>query len=250
MPALPRHLYFYLQLGLRTVAHGAVAVDASLRGDWVGVERQQRAWGAALARAAGLRLHVDGAHLAVPGRPYVIIANHVTALDPPVLFAALPMGTTYVAKRELLDVPFFGPLIGHTGAVFIDRGDSLRSRQALHAAVARVHAGQSVLVFAEGTRTRSGRLKPFKKGGFVLAIGAQVDVLPVALGGLYEKLKPGELLPRPGEVTIRLCAPISTVGMGYEDRARLMAQTRAVIAEATGQELEGAARRTPAAAAQ
>jgi 1-acyl-sn-glycerol-3-phosphate acyltransferase len=206
-----------------------------MRGDMRTVERQQRKWGTSIAAAAGLEVAVEGAHLVDPARPYVVVSNHVSALDPVVLFAALPIGVTYVAKRELLGVPVFGPIIARTGAIFIDRHDSARSHAAMDDAAQRVRDGQSVLVFAEGTRSRTGKLKPFKKGGFVLAIAAQVEVLPVSLCGVFEKLPPGGVVPRPGKVTVKIHAPVATAGMGYGDRDGLAERVRAAIEGGLGQ---------------
>jgi 1-acyl-sn-glycerol-3-phosphate acyltransferase len=201
-----------------------------MRGDMRGVERQQRKWGEGILRAAGARLTVFGAENIDAKRPYVVVSNHASLLDPPALFAALPIGMTYVAKIELLAVPVFGAIIGRTGAVFVPRTDHDRSHQAMQLAAKRVREGQNVLVFAEGTRSRDGRLQPFKKGAFVLAIAAGADILPVTIRGSHALMPAHGNKIRSGPLEVHIHPPIRTAGLEYSDREQLRLMTQAAVA--------------------
>jgi 1-acyl-sn-glycerol-3-phosphate acyltransferase len=92
-----------------------------------------------------------------------------------------------------------------------------------------IREGMSAVVFAEGTRSRDGRLQPFKKGPFVLAIAASVPVVPVLCAGTYELMPKGSWSPKPGTVTLRIGEAISTQGMTYDERGKLADETRAAL---------------------
>jgi len=225
-----RDLWFYSVLSTQTVHLGARAILSALRGDARGVEAMQRKWGQDLVSAAAVEVCIEGAEHIDARKPYVVMSNHTSGIDPLVLFHGMPIGFTYVAKSELLKIPVFGWIIGRTGAVFIDRGNAAAARDTLSRAADRVRAGQSVLVFPEGTRSLDGKVQEFKKGGFVLALEAQVDLLPVTIIGAFESCPTGAHFAKPGRVLLRVHPPIPTRGLGYADRDALMARVRAVIA--------------------
>lgn len=226
-----RDVWFWLVLASQTAICGARAVAAGIRGDFKFVEAMQRKWGKALVDAAAVEVRVEGLHHIDRSKPYVILSNHTSGIDPLVLFHGLPIGFTYVAKSELLRIPIFGWIIGRTGAVFIDRANAASARGTLSKAADRVRSGQSVLVFPEGTRSLDGVVQEFKKGGFVLALEAQVELLPVSIVGAFELCPIGSYFSKAGVVTLRIHEPIPTIGQGYEQREALMAQAHAVIAQ-------------------
>jgi 1-acyl-sn-glycerol-3-phosphate acyltransferase len=218
----------------QTLARGPLAIWSASHGDMAAVEQHQVAWARAQLRAIRAQLDVHGAEHVQSGRPYVIIANHVSNLDPIALFAAVPTGMTYVAKNELLKVPIFGPIIRRTGAVFVDRGNSARAVQSMQAAADRVRAGQSVLVFPEGTRSRDAHLRPFKKGGFLLAQQSGVEILPVVLQGTSDLLPYGARVPRSGgRIRATILPPTPTTNVTVEALiATVQAQMTAVLQRA------------------
>lgn len=221
---------YWTVMTAQTAVRGPLAMWSAARGNMAGVEHQQMRWAQAQLHAVRARPHVSGAAHVQPGRPYVIVANHISSFDPIAVFAHVPTGMTYVAKSELLRVPVFGAIIRRTGAVFVDRGNSQRAVAAMQAAVDRVRAGQSVLVFPEGTRSRDGRLKPFKKGGFLLAQQAGVEILPVVLRGTDDIVPYGSLVPKPdGRLHVTILPPVPTVGT---DRDTLMATVHAQMVAA------------------
>lgn len=161
--------------------------------------------------------------------PCVFTANHQSWLDIIALLVLLPGSVRFVAKRELGRVPLFGPAMRAAGHIEVDRRD-LRSAVSAYEEAGRViQSGFSALVFPEGTRSRDGRLLPFKKGPFVLAIVAQVPVVPVVILGSHDALPRGNVRPRPVPITVRLGDPIPTAGLTYADRDRLSDQVRAAM---------------------
>ena len=115
------------------------------------------------------------------------------------------------------------------GFVPVDRQDRRQSFESLEQGSASLRAGNSFLIFPEGTRSRSGHLLPFKKGGFIMAIQAQVPIVPVAISGGRASMRKGSAIVRPVRVSVRIGEPIPTAGMTLEDRDRLIAQVRADV---------------------
>jgi 1-acyl-sn-glycerol-3-phosphate acyltransferase len=156
----------------------------------------------------------------------IIVANHISVLDIPALIVGLPAVPKFVMKKELLKVPLFGRAARAAGHIAIDRANRGAAFTAYDEAAGVVRGGRSALVFAEGTRSRSGKLLPFKKGPFVLAIAAQVPVVPVVVMGSYDLMPKMTLVPRPGTVILRVGHDISTRGLNYDDREQLAADAR------------------------
>lgn len=189
----------------------------------------QRRWAAAAVRLAGLRIVGSPPPADLPG-PYVIMCNHESHLDPPVLLLKLPVSPRFVAKSVLFWIPFFGIGMWSVGHIPINRGQHERAVRSLARAAERVRTGTTVLVFPEGTRARGPGLPlgTFKKGGFMLALQAQVPILPVAVAGTADCLPRGAWAYRPNApVAMVVGTPVSTTGLGRDDRDRLMAEVRA-----------------------
>ena len=187
------------------------------------------AWCRFMLRANGLTVGVQGAeHLAGLG-PCVFVANHQSWVDVWAACTALPGPLRFVAKEELTRIPFFGPALRAAGHISIDRKDRTSAVAAYARAAEIVRQGVRAVIFAEGTRSRTGRLQPFKKGPFVLAILAQVPVVPVLIEGTFDILPKGAGCPRPGPITVHIGPPIATTGLRYEDRDALIARCRAAM---------------------
>jgi 1-acyl-sn-glycerol-3-phosphate acyltransferase len=188
-----------------------------------------RRWGTWLATSNGLRVKVEGLDHIVAGHPYVFISNHFSFADMWVLLAALPDSVRFVAKKELFDIPIFGRALRSARHIRIDRRNLQAAFGAYEEAGVAIREGMSAIVFAEGTRSRDGKLQPFKKGPFVLGIAAQVEVVPVWVDGTFEALPSWRWWVKPGVATVRLGVPVPTAGMDYERRDALMEQVRAQI---------------------
>ena len=194
---------------------------------------RELAWRFAKARARdltallGVSVHVRGLEHLAGGGPVVFAPNHQSHLDILALLGWLPGRTRFAAKRELWRHPVVGGVLDTLGMVPIDREHPERSVAALTQAAAERH---SFVVFPEGTRSRTGALLPFKKGAFVLAIGAGLPVVPVVCRGTRRLMPRGSRMAVvPGDVEIVIAAPVPTTGLTYDDRDALAATVRAAI---------------------
>jgi len=199
------------------------------------VLRLARVWSRAIMRAAGVKLTIRTVAPLDPRRPYVFMANHLSASDIFSLFIAIPFPVRMIAKKQLGRIPFFGWAMHAGRFIFIDRGNPIAARRSIEEAARRIKNGHSVLLFPEGTRSRDGCLGPFKKGGFHLAIASGADIVPCSLRGTREVMRRGSLLIYPGSITVDVAAPISTEGLTDDDRDALLERVRNQIREMSGQ---------------
>lgn len=186
-------------------------------------------WGGTILKGIGIRTKVHDEARLDPNLPYIFVSNHQNALDILALSAALPYPFGFLAKAELERVPFLGFAIRNSASVLIDRSDPRRSLQSIKEAGERIRGGNSVLVFAEGSRSYTSTVGPFKKGAFVLAIEAGVPLVPVALVDAYKLLDERRKLVRPGEIQIRIGAPIELEGLKRKDIPRVMDEAKSAI---------------------
>lgn len=193
-----------------------------------------RLWSWLVLRTCGVRATASYHPDLDPARPCVYMANHQSQFDIPALVLGMPAGFRIVAKRELLHIPIFGWALWLAGFVFIDRRDRERAIRSLERAARRVRRGTSIVVFAEGTRSPDGRLLPFKKGGFILALQAGVPIVPVSIRGGHAVLPKGSLRVRPGTIEVIFGAPIPTSSYTFETRDALVEAVRKQIASGLG----------------
>lgn len=196
-----------------------------------------RAWSKLVLTTGGVRVSAEQKVPLDRSRPYVFMANHASSVDIWALFVCLPVPIRMIAKQQLGRIPLFGWAMKAGRFIFIDRQNPAAARRSIAEAERRIRTGCSVVIFPEGTRTRDGRLQPFKKGGFHLAQNAGVSIVPVAISGAGEVMPPGSLLMRPGRVRVTIGEPIPTEGLGTADRDELVARVRRTIAEMSGQDL-------------
>ncbi len=188
-----------------------------------------RLWARLLHLVTRIRFRVHGVENVPEDGSYVVVSNHCSHLDGPTIVLALPHPVYIVIKRELARIPLWGQAVVALGFIAVDRSDSEQARDQMQRAVDAIRGGRRVLVFAEGTRSGNGRLQPFKKGGFHLAVDAQVPILPLAVNGSHTLFPKGAPVVRPGMVDVVVGRPIPTAGKGKEDLEDLMAETRDAI---------------------
>lgn len=144
-------------------------------------------WAPGIIWICGVRMEVVGAEVVKPDMPYVFVANHQSYLDIPFLFRAIPVNLYFIAKKELKNIPFLGWYMMATGMIFIDRSNRAKSIASLDKSAKLVHAGKSVILFPEGTRSKDEYLAAFKKGPFVLASKADVQIVPIGIQEIGKK---------------------------------------------------------------
>ena len=189
-----------------------------LRRDSASVQGLAAWWAKSICTAAGVSISVTGTEKLDPGKPYIFAANHQSQFDIFVLQGFLGVDFRWLAKKELFQVPIWGPAMRKAGYIPVDRSRGRQALKSLGEAAQKIAAGTSVIIFPEGTRTPNGMLQEFKAGAMVLAIKSGVDIVPVAIKGTYEILPKGKLLMNPGNVSIRVGKPIATKDRNQKDK--------------------------------
>src|SRR5215211_4841986 len=231
---------------IRTIFAGTVALLATTIGGLsamiaglFGVEDREggifdntpRVWSRIILSAAGVKTHVHNPERMAGGEPRIYMSNHLSWFDIPALASVLPR-YKFVAKTELFKIPIFGPAIRAIGMVPIDRQAGKAAFAAYEVAAARIRAGNSVVVFPEGSRGDEYRIRQFKKGPFVLAIAAGVPIVPVLLYGTRDVFAKGTMLVRSGPLHVHLLEPVPTAGLDLSDRDALAQTVRSRLVDA------------------
>ena len=180
-------------------------------------------------RLSGVRLKVEGLEHIAAGANYLFLANHQSYLDPAALMNCIPRDMRFMVKKELWKLPMINLGMYFADFVFVDRG-STKARQSMNLAVERLKAGASFLIFAEGTRTRTGRLQEFKRGPFLMALEARIPILPVTISGSYKIWPPSSKRIHPGIIEVVLHPPIDIREVKIREVTALIDRIRTVVA--------------------
>ena len=238
-----RVVWFWLTAAVIAIYYSLTAIVAGLLGVRHvrgGVyDRAGRLWSKYVLQLNGVPVTVKGMEHLAPGRPYVFISNHFSFADIWVLFAALPDSLRFISKKELFRIPILGFAMRKAKHISIDRQNLQAAFGAYEEAAQAVRDGISAVVFAEGTRSRNGKLQQFKKGPFVLAIAADVPIVPIWVEGTYEAFPPGALVFRRRPVEVRIGTPIPTSGMTYDARDELSKRAHAAVVALSGRGTAG-----------
>ncbi len=181
-------------------------------------------------RLAGVKIEVRGREHLQPGRNYIFMSNHASNLDPPVLIPVVPGRCSVLVKKELFRIPILGAGMKEADLVPVDRSDREAAIESVNAAVKVLQQGLHMVVFPEGTRSDDGRLRPFKKGPFHLAMESGVPVVPVTLLGTFESWPKTRFALRPGKAIVVFHPPLDP--HSYIDRDSLMKAVSDAIASA------------------
>ena len=181
-----------------------------------------RSWSRFLLRVSGVRVVLENEDFIDPDRAQILVANHQSWFDVLALAGHLPGGYRFVAKKEIEKTPLFGPSLRRCGHIYIDREDRAKAMESLARAREILEKERpTVIMFPEGTRSRTGELQRFKKGAFVLGIQTGVEVVPAAILGSRNVMPKGSLRIRPGTITVRFGTPIPVAELGMPDRDEL-----------------------------
>jgi len=199
------------------------------------VHRVGRMWSRSILAASGIQVAVSGMERIDPARPYIFMSNHQSNFDIPVLLAHLPVQFRWLAKAELFKIPVFGRAMRGAGYISIDRADREAAFKSLGEASEAIRKGVAIMIFPEGTRSLDGTLKPFKKGGFVLAVDAGVPIVPVAIRGTHAIMAKRTWIIRPRDVAVEVGEPIDTSDCTRATKEALMERVRAAIRHGLGE---------------
>ena len=156
----------------------------------------------------------------------VFVCNHISNLDPPALFGVLPR-IAFILKKELSRIPVLGYVMSLGSFIYVDRRETDSRRKALSRAVETLKKGVSLMVFPEGTRSKTGEMLPFRPGPFTMAIESGAAVVPITVHGTRELMPKGTLKIRPGRMVLAFHEPVDTTGMTSADRGAVMELVRA-----------------------
>ena len=222
---------------LRLAAALAAFLSASVYGVGIALLRRDRSrvasdyahlLGRLQRRTLGVRLEVHSEEHLHAHRPAIIIANHQSVLDVPILAELFGPGQVVIAKKELKNIPFFGWLYTSTGNILLDRGHRERAVESLREAEEEIRRRKvAVWIFPEGTRGKEpGKLLPFKKGAFHMALNTGAPLIPVVVAPLAPDLDLKQRRLRPRTVEIQVLEPIPTEGLTEDDVPALMEEAR------------------------
>ena len=187
-------------------------------------------------RAAGIRVKVTGLEHVPVGVSCIFISNHVSNLDPPVIFPALPGMSSALLKKELMRIPLLGTAMRLGKFVPVDRGNRRESAKAsVTAAAEALKSGLHILIFAEGTRSKDGRLAAFKRGPFYLAMETGAPIVPIVISGTQSMMRKHSGAITPGVAKLQMLSAIYPGG--YATREELIAAVRASMVEALPEEM-------------
>lgn len=217
----------------QTLRISVPTVWQSLRGTLTDEACDQRLaqWSGAIVRRARIQLEVVGAERAAPGESFVLMSNHQSLYDVPVIYQALQRRIRMVAKQELFRVPIWGRAMHRAGFISLDRANRERSHETLLASADILHAGTSIWIAPEGTRSKDGQLQPFRKGGFHLAMQSGCRILPITIIGTRAVLPAKSAHVSDGRtVKVVVHSPVDPRDFGDQGRDELIERVKSAIA--------------------
>jgi 1-acyl-sn-glycerol-3-phosphate acyltransferase len=180
-------------------------------------------------KIAGIRVRAEGLEN-IPAGTCVFASNHCSNLDPVAMVPQIPRRIAILAKTDVFKIPILSKAFRQGGVIPVDRKNREAAADSVDQAVESLKNGLSFVIFAEGTRSRDGRLQPFKRGAFVMAIRAGLPVVPVALAGTQRLMRKGDWKLYPGEVVVKFAPAIDASRFTNEQRQVLLEQTYEAVA--------------------
>lgn len=189
-------------------------------------------WSRLCCAIAPLRVRIQGKKNYTRHHAYVVVANHQSMADIPMIHGFIGLKIKWVMKKQLGEIPVFGPACRQLGCIFVDRGNPGTAIKSIETAKGKLSKKSSVLFFAEGTRSRDGKVMPFKKGAFIFAMETGLPILPITVKNSYKVLPPDSLDLTPGSVDIIVHRPIYVAAHGMDQLDEIMENTRQTISSA------------------
>lgn len=237
---MPNFLWPFINFGqaVFTVTWSAAWIFAALvvrlvtRDTRAPLAMARRIWAPGLLWIGGMRIEkVEGREKIDFSQPHFFAANHQSIVDILVMFHVLPVPLLFILKEELRRVPFLGWYVAAMGMIFIPRNERRRSLENLELCRRRIDHGHSILMFPEGTRSRDGRIGPFKPGIFLPAIDTGVAIVPMAIDGAGKIIPPGGFRVRPGPIRVAFGDPVVTADVERTERRALAEEVRERMVE-------------------
>lgn len=188
-----------------------------------------RFWSKIVCAMSFVRVKTNGFDHLEQEKSYIFIANHQSIFDVFVIYGWLPFIFKWIMKSDLKRIPLIGKACDSAGHIFIERANPIAAKQSLQIAAEKLKNGNSVVVFPEGTRTRTGKMNSFKRGAFNLASELELPIVPITLSGSYERLKTNSLSITPGTITMTVHQPISFDKFSQENRKQGMQEAWNII---------------------
>jgi 1-acyl-sn-glycerol-3-phosphate acyltransferase len=208
------------------------------------IDAMIRFWARSLLRAAGIRIATERMEVLDPNQRYILVGNHYSYFDIPILLAAVPQPIRFMAKISLFKIPIFGWAIGRAGFIPIDRKNRRTAVKSFDLAAQRIRHGNTIVIFPEEGRSRERMMRPFQRGAFLLAIRSELPIVPIAIDSTFDIFRVGAKKITPGTVTIRIGTPIPTAGRSVRDKEALAQESRAQIEQMLGVFGESESRRS------
>jgi 1-acyl-sn-glycerol-3-phosphate acyltransferase len=227
-----RTAYIILCVVLETLFFGIIAMGISFftrTGN--PVHLVARLWARSILFVSRIKVTVNGLSNVDPSKSFIYMSNHQSNFDIPVLLAYIPGQFRWLAKAELFKIPIFGHGMRGAGYISIDRFNRDSAFQSIDQAAKKIKDGVSVMIFPEGTRSKDGRIRPFKKGGFIMALNSGVPIVPVIVRGTWPIMSKDSLRINRGNVYLDIKQPIDTHGYTRDNKQLLIDRVRAVICE-------------------
>jgi 1-acyl-sn-glycerol-3-phosphate acyltransferase len=236
-------LLIYIWTIMATIVLGVVTIVSSFFSKTGNLPHMiARTWARSILVMSRVKVTVRGTSKLDHNGSFIYMSNHQSNYDIPVLLGCLPVQFRWLAKAELFKIPIFGRGMRGCGYISIDRSNRKSAFRSLKVAAATIRSGTSVLIFPEGTRSNDGKLRDFKKGGFVLAVDAGVPILPITIRGTYEIMPRSRIWIWSQAVEMEIHDPISTAEYSRKTKNDLMERVREVILSAQAKADAGGAK--------
>ena len=223
-----RIYWFYFLITLSTILFSCIGIILTPI-DWRGKiwARIVRNWAKSILWIVNIRYSTTGLDKLNFDQQYVFVSNHESAFDIPLTLAAIPWHVVPVSKKELKRIPFLSWAMLAAGHIFIDRSNHKKALSSLNKIRKSLNKNpRSILIFPEGTRSLDGKIKPFKKGGIILAINAGLPIVPIACCGTFDVLVKGSKKFNPKPIELRFGSPIFTSPKDINNRNEITEQVK------------------------